>query len=354
MLEKSNSDAFNDEIGSITNRGSEMTALMASFHKDSKEYKTLYRRCQYTMKAQQDEIDAGKGIQSVGMPKEWFDYKVNKILPTDSEEMKQRKEFNLNILANKKPYYFIYNYPSLKKELNNYIKNGNWHCRIRYNMDIQTLENKEDITEEQKTFLEYCYKRNPVDTSPSVMNKLCAMMESEFDGYKQESTKDLKFNHNILKSGEKYSKTKYNKVRPEIEKIYKEYIKDVQSYMRNYKSGTIADSKISASQQRKLFVLEFVAKCKKVEANMQILTDIIIDICYNSNKNKQFVWDVCGEQIIQNLLGKHDNKILFLEQCDNGEIIYNGLKFKPKYIKYEVVDESDIEREIRSSEDVEE
>jgi hypothetical protein len=239
------------------------------------------------MKAQQDEIDAGKGIQSAGMPKEWFDYKVNKILPTDSEEMKLKKEFNLRILANKKPYYFIYNYSSLKRDLNNYIKNGNWHCMIRYNMDISALENKDDITEDQKTFLEYYYKSNPVDTSPSVMNKLCIMMESEFDGYKQESTKGLKFNHDILKSGEKYSKTKYNKVKPEIEKVYKEYSKDVQSYMRSYKSGTIADSKISASQQRKLFVLEFITKCKKIEADMRILTDIIIDMCYNSNKNNR-------------------------------------------------------------------
>jgi hypothetical protein len=84
---------------------------------------------------------------------------------------------------------------------------------------------------------------------------------------------------------------------------------------------------------------------------MKILSDIIIEVCYTSNKNKQFVWDICGEQIIKNLLSKNNNRILILKQSQCGGVHYDGLTFEEKYIECEVDDEVCIKRTKRSRED---
>ena len=116
-----------------------MIDLLPNFDKDSVEFNTLNKRIIYTMKAQQDEIDSIKGAKSYGMPKEWFDYKVNIIKDEDSDETKFKKELNLRILANKQPYFFIYNYKESKRKYMRYINLSNIKSKILFRVDYIDL-----------------------------------------------------------------------------------------------------------------------------------------------------------------------------------------------------------------------
>lgn len=52
-----------------------------------------------------------------------------------------------------------------------------------------------------------------------------------------------------------------------------------------------------------------------------------MDICYASNKNKSFAWDVAGEQIFSNVVHNSGNKMQFPIKDENGDIEFCGKKF---------------------------
>ena len=85
-----------------------MFSVQAQFPADSEEFKILDYRIMCGQCYQQSEIDKIKGIVATSMPKDWYDNKINKILPNDTEEIIKRKTLYAKIVADKKPYFFIY------------------------------------------------------------------------------------------------------------------------------------------------------------------------------------------------------------------------------------------------------
>ena len=65
------------------------------------------------------------------------------------------------------------------------------------------------------------------------------------------------------------------------------------------------------------------------------LCDIILDLTYGKGTNKTLAWDICGEQIISNLLDKNDNKYTILVKDENGSIEWNGNKFREEKVEVE-------------------
>ena len=65
-------------------------------------------------------------------------------------------------------------------------------------------------------------------------------------------------------------------------------------------------------------------KCLSVCNNMKVLTNILLEICYNSSGSKAMVWDICGEQIINNLLEKNNNTFKFPTKDQYGDIEFDG------------------------------
>ena len=106
---KANKQSFGSAIGTITNYATSMYNVISNFEEGTPEWEELNYRLMCMQDYQQAEIDKAKGCESRPVPKEWYNYKENKILDEDSEEVKQKKMFNISILANKKPYFFIYN-----------------------------------------------------------------------------------------------------------------------------------------------------------------------------------------------------------------------------------------------------
>lgn len=299
-----------------------MFDVLASLEKDSKEYEELMRRIICGQALQQEEIDKIKGIQAKQMPKTWYDYKINKVDKNDNEEIRKQKEFNLKLVVNKKPYFFIYNYKNIQSKYNVFMKNVENNCIIRFGLTLKELKNKLNKNEEEINFLKSVKYRSPVFENPSAMNKICWYIEDVFKDVKLKTNKDEKdFDKSIYMTTSK----KYEGKKEDIIKIFKEY-KDTQSqYM--VEQGKLVD-KDEKKIKREEFVDNFKRKAIDVYSNSEDLCNAIVSTLYDTKSNRQFVWDMCGEQMITNLLNNNDRKYKYPVKCKDGDIEWNGLMFK--------------------------
>ena len=59
----------------------------------------------------------------------------------------------------------------------------------------------------------------------------------------------------------------------------------------------------------------------------EVLSNIVVDICYMSNKNKSFAWNIVGEQIFKNILKNSGGIITYPVKNDDGDIEFCGKRF---------------------------
>ena len=177
----SNKAGFGSKIGSITNKITQMTSLMANYAPNSKEYETLRYRTQCGQALQQREIDKAKGILPIPMPKEWYQYGANIIKSDDSEEIQEKKAFNQTICANKKPYFFMYNYDTERVNYQKFIEEVNSKSIGLYGISFEDMLKMDNLSEDAAKFVQYCSAKCPIDMSPSTMNRICRKIEEEFD-----------------------------------------------------------------------------------------------------------------------------------------------------------------------------
>ncbi|QWU14420.1 hypothetical protein SAMN04487895_101731 [Paenibacillus sophorae] len=318
-LIKANKLSFGDEIGSVTNRGTAMYDVLAKFDKNSKEYDEIMYRITCVQHFQQNAIDKTKGIESKPMPKEWYDGKFN----TKLEVAESIKGFNNSILADKKPYFFIYIYPHIMKNYKRYIANNNTNCNYRFGISLKQLINKNNKSQEEDCFIQNYLDNMPVSMANSTMNKICWRIEDEFKLNSRKIKKEP-FDYKIMKSNKFYDKDSKRKV----SNLYLEHNEKIQIHMRKIKSDR--EDEETKAEKRQRFISEFKKKALSICNDIEELTNIILDICYkdNSKRTKQFAWDVCGEQIIRNLLKNNGGKLIYPVQDEYGDINYGGLKFK--------------------------
>lgn len=309
ILLESNKLGFGDEIGKVTNRITGMFDILSKFEPGSKEYETLTYRIIAGQKNAQDTIDRVKGVVCYSMPKYWY----QKIKPQDDEELSEEDEFNNRICADRKPYFMIYIYPELMKDYKDFVR----ICK-------QGL--RRDNSEERK---EYYERKRPVNDNGCVMNRLCHMVEKEFEDYKTIIAKK-EFDPSILKSNHGYRKDAYNKVYM----IYQSYVKEkrLAATKSTLERRTVEDS----MNELQTIKDEFIRKCFEVCSCEEELCDIIVDIVYDNKNSKAFAWEMCGDQIIRNLLDKNNHMVKYLTKHPKGEVEYQGERFTAKYIQDDV------------------
>ena len=321
----SNIDSFGNGIGQTTNWITSMFEARANFERNSIEYKTLSYRIKCGQLFQQNVIDKSKGIIAKPMPREWHDkHTVNKM------DNIFKKELYSKIAADKKPYFMRYIYPSLMKQYNTYIKNTNRNALREFKMTIAELNKLDKLTDTQKEFLQYYKYKMPVGTSNCVMNKICRRFEEEFDKYIYKYNSSNNFDYTIMKYGEEYSSKQYNS----IKKIYKDYNEKLINFsvLSNYERIDEADSYVNLSMLNENFKKE----CDKICSNSRTLCDIILDVCYSKHSTKRFAWNMCGEQIISNLLLKNKNNIFYPVADTQGDFKFCENTYKINNKKIEV------------------
>ncbi len=315
---QANIDSFGDDIGKTTNWITSMFDVRAQFKKGSEEYEALDYRIKCGQLFQQNAIDKAKGIIAKPMPREWHDrHSVNTI------EDPAKRRFYQKIVADKKPYFMRIIYPALMKQYNTYIKNTNKNAMREFQMTVDELLElpPTELSDRQKDFLRYYESRMPVGNHDCVMNRICRRFEQEFDGYLGRHSAETEFDYTVMKSGAAYTRSQYNA----ILKLYENYNHRLRSYavFANYERVDEYDTFSKVMEMR----TEFEQECSKICSNRFALCDIVLDICYRKSSTKRFAWEMCGNEIICNLLNKHDGLISYPTIDPAGEIVFCGNRF---------------------------
>ena len=326
LLAESNKLGFGDAIGAITNRITAMYDIMTRFDKDSEEYKTLEYRIKCGQQYQQGAIDKIKGIVTEPMPKEWYDFHSILVKDSDDDQTVERKEFNRRILAEKKPYFMIYVYPELKTKCNEYVKD------TKFNRDVQPYFD----TEKQADYDNWHSKGLPVTDGDCVMNRLCHFVEQEFKRTST-SSKDKDYPYREILASENYeSNIKRYDLAAKLEKLYAEYRKKSKSEILTARVERADNDK--KREIRDALAEQFERDCRQICSSSEILCDILLKLCYKSNTSKKFVWAMCREQIVENLLEKN-GKYTYFTRDNNGEVVYGGNRYKKIVVHINDVEE---------------
>lgn len=262
------------------------------------------------------------------MPKYWYSIRDNLVKAEDNDETKQMKDFNRKIAAANKPYFMTYVYPSLKTKNNTYNSNSDNGALMRFGEygihNFNDLYNYEPKTKEMINCLRL--HKQMVGYNPCVVNKICWTFEKIFDKFLSKKQEDTKFDYTILKCNVGYSKKNYS----DILNIYKDYQYKLRESQK--KKHTEKVDGFDCIQQREMFVNKFKRDCEVICTNEYELCDIVLDICYKSEKTKQFAWDISGEVILENLLKNNGRMINYPRLTDgNGEFEYCGENFTMKH-----------------------
>ena len=312
-------NGFGDAIGSITNRATNMISLRDKFAKDSEEYELLSYRINTMMNYQQNAIDRIKGIIARPIPKTWIDGRASKIKDDDTDDVKHKKNLFKTVAADLKPYFFIYRYSHIKAKYDQYNKLVGSNCKIRFGKSLADLQNCEYLTDEEQIFLDNYEKYLPVSIAPGVMNRICWKIEDEFQS--SDVLSGLVMDHSILKTNLGYTEEEF----AEIQRLYDEYNCNIQLVLKRQKKNEGCDENIGLVVDQ--IKQAFLDECYMVCPNSEALANIVVDLCYNSNQNKTFAWDIAGDQIFQNVLKNSGNKITFPIKDKDGDIEFAGERF---------------------------
>ena len=279
---KTNKNGMGNQVGTITNYVTSMMEVQSHFEKCSKEYKELEYRIECGQLYQQNELDKIKGIVAKPMPSNWYNMGA-----CADDRYKQ------SICAYRKPYFMIYIYDEIKRDYKKYIKESNDKCKLIYNCSIQDLyDNKNSLSDEQKEFLFWYEFKMPVGTGECSMNKICRYIESQLDGYKSQLHRNSTFDYNELKVKRRCTEEHRQALR-ELEQEYRECV-------REYKAQKHFD-KGESNKDRKFLYKKFHEEAIKICPNDDERLNIILDITYGYNGNKQFCWDTIGDLICKRL-----------------------------------------------------
>lgn len=279
---KTNKNGMGNQVGTITNYVTSMMEVQSHFEKDSKEYKELEYRIECGQLYQQNELDKIKGIVAKPMPSNWYNMGA-----CADDRYKQ------SICAYRKPYFMIYIYDETKRDYKKYIKESNDKCKLIYNCSIQDLyDNKDGLSDEQKEFLFWYEFKMPVGTGECSMNKICRYVESQLDGYKSQLHRNSTFDYNKLKVKRRCTE--------EHRQLLRELEQEYRGCVREYKAQNHFD-KGESNKNRKFLYKKFHEEAMNICPNDNERLNIILDITYGYNGNKQFCWDTIGDLICKRL-----------------------------------------------------
>ena len=322
---KANKNGFGSKIGSITNRITAITSLMANYEPGSVEYETLRYRTQCGQALQQEEIDKAKGILPNPMPKSWYIFSENVVKNGDSDEIKAQKMLNQRLCAAKKPYFFGYNYTTLKQEYDTFVRDTDEHIQSVTGKSVRDLlKNDGNLPENEQKILEFYKHRLPLDVSPSTMNRICWAIEDEFDGVTQ--LDGVNFNYEIYKSGIEYTQEDYELIKLKCD-VYRQKKRDIN---KNKFVGHEDEEEKVADQIIKLNA-DLEESCFSICPNEQVLCEILLDICYRDGVDVNIVWNLCGDVIVDKLASK-SGVYSYPELDPDGEFCYGGLNFTMKNV----------------------
>lgn len=250
--------------------------------------------------------------------------KENKINEDDTQEDIERKQLYAKLCAHKKPYFFAYNYPSLKIEYDAFVKNANSNAVSLYKKGLEEFveqyNNGELFEEDEIKFIENFQRKLPLDRSPGTMNRICWAIEKAFDGV--DLFADVEFDSALLKFGVKYDQTLYEVIK-HICATYKPSVQLAKKRAILHSDIEEDNDWTSVDMIMQDLIEQLYANC----SNEQELCDILADLCYQDGMPKQIFWMACGDTIICKLLREHNFTMSYPKRSDNGEFACQGIQY---------------------------
>lgn len=328
-LIQSNLNGFGSQIGQITNRCTSMTSLMANYSEDDEEYKVLKYRTQCMQAVQQAEIDKAKGIKTYPMQKSWYILNECKQKEEYSDELNAKMAFYASICADKKPYFFGYNYPSLMKEYRETANRATTNARQKFRMELPDMiaayENGVDISQEHKEFVERFLRNLKLDSSKSTCNMICWAIEKAFDRKTNFSPSKVDL-YALLRRNEEYSPFLLDKITKTCKKSEQKYaMKCSIEFMLN-------KTEFEDETEYHNVDYDMIDTLSAICNNEEILCDLLLDYCYIYNGNKEILWTTCGETLIKRLM--EHNQLYYPAIDTNGDFEVQGKRYiMKKYVQ---------------------
>ena len=288
---KSNKGGMGNKVGVITNRITAMMEVQARYQKGTKEWKVLQMRIDSGEKYQQDEIDALKGIVAKPMPTYW--YNLSAAVKKDEED--HTPGFQRSLCVYKKPYFMIYVYEDYRQKYRDYIIRVSDLCEKKFHCTLDELKKKKRLLASEKKFLEFVKQGNPFGDGECAMNKICWHIENEFKNQRIELKSNSDFDYKKLK----YDVIQNSLNKEQLKNLMDEYVVQVRNYKQSGKVDFLdIEQKIMDRTQLYQYYKD---KSKEICDNDKMRHDIILDLCYGANGNKQFCWDCIGDSIVKRL-----------------------------------------------------
>ena len=314
---RSNIASFGNDVGAITNKGTAMYEVASGFSKSSEEYATLRYRIRGIQSIQQEAIDKAKGIVATPMPRSWYDRHAigGDLTPHEKEVFK-------HIVADRKPYFMRYIYPSLSKQYTAYVRSSNKNAMRQFGLSIDEMmqmQNK-DLTDQQSDFLDKFRKYMPVGMGDCTMNRICRRIEAEFDGVLRRKREEIPFDYTILKTGADYSSSHLYAVK----KLMAEYDKAVKE--KTVESALTRDANDERGKWMDRLDAWFCELSAVACPDKEELCEILVDLCYGKEKTKVFLWRMCKDDIVKRLLDRNGT-IQFPTKDENGSIMWKSDRY---------------------------
>lgn len=335
---ESNISGFGDNIGRTTNRITTMFDVRSKFEQGSKEYDELTYRIICGQLYQQNAIDKIKGVATTDMPQYWYDNKACAVKDDDNPDTIEDKKFWSSICAWRKPYFMSYIYPAQMRDYKQYVAAA--RKRIKWDGfagldEIMQKTVKDDVDE---MVIQYYLYRMPVGINSCTMNRLCWTVEDELEDFEEELKIRRKFDYDSLKSGVEYTNSQYYGIRS----IFKDYLRfargnAIHSGNGNNNKETGADRKERIALYQESMFRNLHDKC----SNDDVLCDILLDLCKKNASSIAIVWELFHDTLIKRLLERHGGMVHSLVQDENGDIEYDGKRFKDVLINMNSKEDAD-------------
>jgi hypothetical protein len=318
--------SFGSEIGQITNKSTSGYALLADLEEGSNEYETTMNRIKMCTKLQSAQIDKAKiGRKVKSIPNTWTNFlRYNK---DDTDETKKQKDFLNSISLKKHPYFFTYLYKGTRRAYKKYYNDQDATCRQKFGKSLSELKLSKRKTREELEFIKSFKQKSPVIDSDCTMNNICRYIESiDFgirriinDNTNEEIYKDLMsgyvndFDNNICKK---------------IVKVINEFKNLSHDLASTSETSNRSDVDEEVEANIEISYTELETSLSSICSNIIELVDYLIYIFYFRNKglNKETLWKIYGNYIVDNLINKND-KIALPFHDENGEIEYLNKKY---------------------------
>ena len=246
------------------------------------------------------------------------------ILKDMTEEEYEFAMFNKRILTDKKPYYFRYIYAESDKQYTNFVNAMESSALRGFKKTIEEIKNTENKSEAEKEFMQRFEEKMPLSNNPCIINKIAKKVEDEFDKV---------FGYNRRNNNFDYSIYLYDNVDEKVTSAQIKKICDMYEEYKNInKSNKIRKRSIDfegSMKDNEIVYEEMSRELIEIIPNEKLLVNTLIELSYSKSKvSKVFAWTLGGKSILRCMLSKNGNEITFPIRDENGNVEFNGEKFK--------------------------